>query len=184
MSDIIQKHTDEELIRRFCEGNNSAFDSLYNRYYTKLLYFIRQYSIFNEAEAKDILQEVFIIIMDKSIKFDRSRKFSIWIYTIASNKCKNTIKHNKLQIKVENEIQNNSPNNNDRSIKKAKIKIIREELKHINYKHKQVFLLRFNFGFTIKETASILDISEGTVKSRLFNCIQNLNKRPNIKSLK
>ena len=179
-----QIQTDEELIKRFCNGNNSAFDSLYKRYYAKLLYFIIQSTSYSEAESKDILQDVFMKVIDKRNTFDISKRFSIWIYTITSNKCKNAIKRNSIKTKVEKEIYLDIMNSNGKTTETTKLKAIRKELRNISTKHKQVFLLRFNFGFTIKETADILEISEGTVKSRLYNCIQNLSSKQSIKSLK
>ncbi len=176
--------SDEELLKQFCEGNTLAFENLYSRYYAKLLYFITQ-MLGNTENAKDILQEVFIKIVENKCKFDFNRKFSVWIYSIASNMCKNKFKHNAVVKKAANEILYTTSKIEEvnTTINEKKI-AIRNAIKKLDIKHKQVFILRHSYSFSFKEIANILEISEGTVKSRMFNCIKKISEQKEIQEVK
>ncbi len=174
---------DEKLLKQFCEGNRLAFENLYSRYYAKLLYFITQ-MLGDTENAKDILQEVFIKVVENKCKFDFNRKFSVWIYSIASNMCKNNFKHNAVVRKAETEILHTSSVFEENKYINEKKQAIRNAIKKLDIKHKQVFVLRHSYSFSFKEIASILEISEGTVKSRMFNCIKKISEQKEIKEVK
>jgi len=177
LSDI----NDEELMKLFCAGKNEGFDELYSRYYAKLLYYILQSTYFSKEEAKDLLQEVFIKIIDKKHSFNPDKKLSVWLYSITNNLSINAMKHRIVVNKYSSEYAMQNKNLHIDNTKSTKT--IRAALNTLKPTHKQVFLLRFNFGFTIRETAEILELSEGTVKSRLFYCIKNLSHKEELKEL-
>ncbi len=178
------KLSDEQLMQEFIKGNKKAFDELYTRYYGKLLYFIKTSLRIDNDEAKDVLHDVFMKIMDNKSKYNTSKKFSSWAYTIANNQCINISKHKIVEHKANKELSLNTYDNKDsKNIGKGS-KTVRKALEQLSAKHKKTFLLRFTFGLSIKEVAEILEVSEGTVKSRLFYCIQKLNTNEEIKELK
>ena len=175
---------DEDLMQHFCNGENAAFDELYIRYYSKLYNYILHSTSFTPSQCKDILHDVFVKVIEKKKHFDQSKKLSIWIYTLINNECRNVYKHQIVKDKSQVEINESSKDGNARIQDISHTKQLRSSIKKLKPIYKQVFLLRFNFGFSIKETAQILDITEGTVKSRLFNCIQQLNKKEEILEIK
>jgi RNA polymerase sigma-70 factor (ECF subfamily) len=175
---------DEDLMQHFRKGENVAFDELYHRYYSKIYHYILHSTSLSKPDARDILHDVFTKIIEKKKSFDSSKKFSVWIYTLVNNECRNTYKHSLVKEKSKDEIERMIKSDKSRSLEIEQSKKIRLAVKNLKPIHKQVFLLRFNFGFSIKETANILDIAEGTVKSRLFNCIQLLNKQELISEMK
>lgn len=175
---------DEKLMELFCKGNRVAFDTLYRRYFAKLLYFIRQSLKIGEEDAKDVLHDLFMKLIDNKHKFSSDKKFSVWIYTIASNHCKNCIKRKVIENKANKEIALTYDLLSSPFEKNDNLGVIKTAIAELSPKHKQVFLLKYNYGFSIKEVAGILNISEGTVKSRLHYCIQNLGKKKEIKALK
>ena len=176
--------SDEELLKQFCEGNTLAFENLYSRYYAKLLYFITQ-MLGDTENAKDTLQEVFIKLVENKCRFDFNRKFSVWIYSIASNMCKNSFKHKAVVKKAEIEIlHTHTKIEETNTTTNEKKTAIRNAIKNLDTKHKQVFILRHSFSFSFKEIANILEISEGTVKSRMFNCIKKISEQKEIQEVK
>ena len=76
--------SDESLASKSLEGDMSAFEELVNRYkrpvFSLVYRMVGQYQ-----EAEDITQEVFINVYEKLYQFDSNRKFSPWIYRIATN---------------------------------------------------------------------------------------------------
>ena len=81
---------DGYLAQRHLEGDPQAFGTLVDRYQTRLLNFISR-TIGNREGAEDLVQQVFIRVFRHLCGFDRTEKFSTWIYTIASNLAKNEI---------------------------------------------------------------------------------------------
>src|SRR3982074_1803706 len=72
---------DAEIVTSFLEG-----------YQTRLLNFIYR-TIGDREKAEDLVQEVFIRVYRHLHRFDRSKKFSTWVYTIASNLAKNELRN-------------------------------------------------------------------------------------------
>src|ERR671938_1684173 len=82
-------HTEDDtaVVSAFLAGEERAFQELVERYQTRLLNFIYR-TIGDQERAEDLVQEVFIRVYRHIGRFDRSKKFSTWIYTIASNLAK------------------------------------------------------------------------------------------------
>src|SRR6478672_11684302 len=83
---------DAEVVTSFLEGEERAFQELVERYQTRLLNFIYR-TIGDREKAEDLVQEVFIRVYRHIHRFDRTKKFSTWAYTIASNLAKNELRN-------------------------------------------------------------------------------------------
>src|SRR6478735_1216164 len=83
---------DAEIVTSFLEGEERAFQELVERYQTRLLNFIYR-TIGDREKAEDLVQEVFIRVYRHLHRFDRAKKFSTWVYTIASNLAKNELRN-------------------------------------------------------------------------------------------
>ena len=83
---------DAALVTEYLSGQPRAFDAIVDRYQTRLLNFIYRTVGYLER-AEDLVQEVFIRVHRHLARFDRGKKFSTWIYTIASNLAKNELRN-------------------------------------------------------------------------------------------
>lgn len=169
-----QEMTDESLMIAISKGDQRAFDQIYARYSGPLLgYFIRL--LWKDREkAEDFVHDIFAKIIKKPELFDPTRSFKTWIYSVANNMCKNEYK--------KQEVRKNTSNGLDESygVKDHNANVLSEvfdnqfkgefekSLEDLDAKHSEVFKLRHIEGLSIKEIAEILEISDGTVKSRLF----------------
>src|SRR3982075_4355794 len=88
----LQTLEDAELVASFLGGEERAFQEIVERYQTRLLNFIYR-TIGDREKAEDLVQEVFIRVYRHLHRFDRSKKFSTWAYTIASNLAKNKLRN-------------------------------------------------------------------------------------------
>ena len=95
--------SDEELMILVAAGKTADLKELYNRYNKKLLYYFYRMMGGDEDKAQDLLQEVFLKVIDKSYQFNANLKFSTWIFTIASNLCKNEYRSKKVREIIEND---------------------------------------------------------------------------------
>ena len=83
---------DAKVVQAFLDGDARAFTELVLRYQTRLLNFIYR-TIGDRERAEDLVQEAFVRVYRHLHRFDQSRKFSTWIYTIASNLAKNELRN-------------------------------------------------------------------------------------------
>src|SRR6059058_3577490 len=106
---------DAEIVSAFLDGEERAFTELVERYQTRLLNFIYR-TIGDREKAEDLVQEVFIRVYRHIHRFDRSKKFSTWAYTIASNLAKNELRNrSRNPLVLFQTVQRNS-NDDDRPL--------------------------------------------------------------------
>jgi RNA polymerase sigma-70 factor (ECF subfamily) len=157
-----------------------AFDELVARYQKRLLNFIYR-TIGDRERAEDLVQEVFIRVHRHMLRFDQSKKFSTWIYTIASNLAKNelrnrsrsplvlfqTIKKNWDEDHRPLQFEDKHQRPDDLFRKRHLKELVQWAVKKLPEHHRAVFVLRELEGKTYEEIASITGCNLGTVKSRL-----------------
>ena len=171
---------DAEIVTSFLEGEERAFQELVERYQTRLLNFIYR-TIGDREKAEDLVQEVFIRVYRHLHRFDRSKKFSTWAYTIASNLAKNELRNRSRNPLVLFQTMKGNWDDDDRPLqfedttarpddlyrkrflKDAVDRCVHELPEH----HREVFVLRELEGKSYEEIAEITDCNLGTVKSRL-----------------
>ncbi|MCE3259969.1 MAG: hypothetical protein K0S12_1610 [Bacteroidetes bacterium] len=81
------------------KGDRKAFETLYHRYFDRLVRF--SYSFMNDTQrSEDVVQEVFVRIIEKPELFDVTRKFSTWVYIVTGNECKQQLmkEQNRLRL--------------------------------------------------------------------------------------
>jgi RNA polymerase sigma-70 factor, ECF subfamily len=182
--EIFSIYSDEDLMRLISQGKVQAFDELYRRYSERLMvYFVRMLN-FNKAHAEDALQDLFMTIVERPSSFDNGRCFKTWIYSVASNTCKNYYRHKDVMKKSENKLQPEKPANDEVFyLLAARMdagnfrKVLDEVLNTLSPEKKEVFLLRYQEDRTISEIAEILQCPEGSVKSRLHYTLKILEEK-------
>ncbi len=90
--EALHEFDDGRLVLEHLAGDPQAFGTLVDRYQTRLLNFINR-TIGDRERAEDLVQEVFIRVFRHLHRFDQTKKFSTWIYTIASNLAKNELRN-------------------------------------------------------------------------------------------
>src|SRR5690242_8806230 len=88
----LQEMDDSALAAAFLAGERRAFDELVERYQTRLLNFVYR-TTGDRERAEDLVQETFIRVYRHLHRFDQTKKFSTWVYTIASNLAKNELRN-------------------------------------------------------------------------------------------
>ena len=89
---VLRQMTDSEVVKASLDGNSRAFDELVRRYDRRLLNFVYR-TVGDLERAEDVVQETFLRVHRHLARFDRSKKFSTWIYTIAGNLAKNELRN-------------------------------------------------------------------------------------------
>ena len=171
---------DSGVVTTFLGGEERAFEELVVRYQTRLLNFIYR-TVGDRERAEDLVQEVFIRVYRHLHRFDRSKKFSTWVYTIASNLAKNelrnrsrnplvlfqTVKKNWQDEDRPLEFEDSSTRPDDMFRKRHLRQVVEESVAKLPEHHRDVFVLRELEGKSYEEIAEITGCNLGTVKSRL-----------------
>lgn len=177
--------SDEELMLHLRSGEVLAFDELYYRYSKRLLgYFIRMLN-FDKGLAEDALQDLFLKIAESPDKFDGSRSFKTWIFSIASNSCKNFYRHQKVVLNSRDELEYLEGNANENEFLKtaAKIdgaefrKVLEEVLNELPPEKKEAFILKYQEDKSLVDIAFIQNCPVGSVKSRLHYTLKIVEEK-------
>ncbi|MBI1307188.1 MAG: sigma-70 family RNA polymerase sigma factor [Bacteroidetes bacterium] len=173
----VREESDESLVSKMAGGNRNAFEELYNRYFPKLSWYANGF-LKNEKSAEDVVQEVFMKLIQESDRFDLSRKFSTWIYSVTANRCKNILRDEENRQRLLDQHFMNLPDSMHIS-NQLDAKMISEKIRQFisdkSEKEKELFRLRFEQDLTIREIAEIMNIPEGSVKSGLFHLIKKIS---------
>lgn len=78
--------SDEHLIRSVASGNEASFQTLYSRYWSKLVYFLMRAHSLNRETAEDLGQDVFSDLLKQAGRFDGRTSFTTWLFGIARKK--------------------------------------------------------------------------------------------------
>lgn len=167
--------SDAELMRRFQRDDVKAFEHILNRYEKRIFgFFIKYFS--DEEIAKDLTQDCFIRLIDKKATFDCERNFQPWIFRIASNLANSYYRVSQLIQHAPIEENESSLTYSPTDDKKELNSSIRQGIKLLSEEHRSVFILRHYNELSVFEIAEILNLKEGTVKSRLYYAHQAMKK--------
>lgn len=184
--DALRKLDDSAVVKRFLEGEQRAFGILVDRYDNRLVNFVYR-TIGDRERAQDLVQETFIRVYRHLHRFDPTKKFSTWIYTIASNLAKNelrnrsrnplvffqTIKKNWEADHRPLEWEDHSYRPDDLYRKRHLRAVVEKAVSELPEHHRVVFVLRELQGKTYEEISQITAVNLGTVKSRLNRARNN-----------
>jgi RNA polymerase sigma-70 factor (ECF subfamily) len=182
----LQQLDDSGLVAAFLAGEKRAFTELADRYHGRLLNFV--YRMTGDRErAEDLVQETFIRVYRHLHRFDQSKKFSTWVYTIASNLAKNELRNRSrnplvlFQVLKKSwdadqrplEWEDNTYRPDDLFRKRHLRQMVEQAVGELPEHHRTVFMLREMEGKTYEEIAEITGCNLGTVKSRLNRARNN-----------
>ncbi len=169
-----KKQTDEQLIRLMSKGDERAFDEVYQRYGSKLAYYFTRKLKHDKEKGEDFMHDLFAKLIDRPELFDPNRSFKTWIYSVANNMCINEYKKMAVRSNTNNgissdlQISSNSQPIEEQLNEKNFSSDLEKAMSKLEDKHREVFVMRHIDGLSVKEVAEIMEINEGTVKSRLF----------------
>ncbi len=183
----MKNFTDEKLVQMYLGGDEKALEELVRRYLPLIYSFSRRYSG-NTDNASDIAQEVFVKVWKNIKKFDQSKNFKSWIFTIAKHaaldwlKKRNAVPFSLLQEKKEDEGFEESiadPNQLsaiDRIYQESLSRELALAIGKLQPKYSQVINLYHNQDLNFREISEILSESINTVKSRYRRGLDLLRK--------
>ena len=172
---------ERKLVRRLRARDEEAFAELVRTYQHKVFNVVVRI-IGNRAEAEEISQEVFITIFKHIDGFRGDAKFTTWMYRIATNHARNRAKYlarrsdrahqgiddTNDEAVSDGHLGERMPNPHDAAIGNELEEIVKEGLALLNEIHRTILVLRDIEHLSYSEIAEVVELPEGTVKSRLF----------------
>lgn len=164
------------LIEAAKRGDKKAFESIVQKYHNEL-YYTALGIVRSGWDALDICQDTFLKVFSSLDTLKDTSKFRSWMNRILINKCNDHFRKNK-RVTVVEYIENEGFLEEG---KEENIDLLRA-LSSLKDETRVVLTLRYFQDLPIKEIASIIDIPEGTVKSRLSNGLKELRKLMKVSS--
>lgn len=179
--------SDEELVRSYLKGNNTAFDTLLRRYESKVFTYIA-YSVHDEELAQDLFQDCFMRVVSKLQKgqYTENGKFSFWLMRIAHNLI---IDHHRQDISdsfVSNDdaqhdvlkgyAVDSAKNKEHELINQQTLTEVKKLIAMLPDSQREVVLMRYYEELSFKEIAKKTGVSINTALGRMRYALINLRK--------
>lgn len=171
---------DEALFERYQDGSERAFSELVSRYEPLIKGFLFK-RLKDEERVQDLTQDTFLRVHRARERYDTGRKFSTWIYTIASNLLKNEYRNRSRRretsfsdlrsegeevrpIEFESDVVDPERQTYRGELREA----IEDAIERLEDHHRIPFVMREVEDRTYEEISEAIGVPVGTVKSRLF----------------
>lgn len=185
----LRQHTDDELVAMYANGNNVAFDTLLERYKSKLYSYIF-YSVQNEDLAEDIFQETFTkaIIRIQKGSYVANDKFYAWITRIAHNLIldqyrqrnqENWISNDECENDLFNNINLADSSHESQLVYTQVLADVKRLYMNLPENQSEIVRMRFYENMSFKDIAEKLDISINTALGRMRYALYNIRKMAN-----
>ncbi len=180
--------TDQELVERSIDGDESAFNELINRYkrgvFTLIIRMVR-----NREVANDLSQDTFVKLYASLSSYNPKYKFSSWLFKIANNLTIDYLRKNRPNVlsldepietdrdSVKIQVASGGENPLDRAESIELGEKIKEAIMDLPVDYRRVIVLRHVEDLTYEEIAVAIDLPLGTVKTLLFRGRRLLRKK-------
>ncbi len=159
-------------------GDLDKLGLLYQRYKKKLFaYFYRLTCV--AASSEDLVQNVFQRILIYRKQFRNEGKFKSWMYSIAHNVFLDYVrKQSRIEYSDDLEKWDVLEENGleEQILQKEQSEILENAIKQLNQEQRETLVLSRFHELKYREIAEILNVSEGTIKVRIFRAMKNLKK--------
>jgi RNA polymerase sigma-70 factor, ECF subfamily len=163
--------TDVDILRRIAGGDEQALAALYDRY-RLILFGLIQRILHSQAEAEDVLQEVFLQVWRRASDFDeaRGRPFT-WLVTLARSRAIDRLRSLGSRDRTAQEAARDTPERlsdaAEDAVKSEQGEIVRDALRELPEEQRRTLLLAYFEGLTQSEIAERTGTPLGTVKTRM-----------------
>lgn len=181
---------ENELIQKAQSGDMTAFEQLVYKHDKQVLTIAARY-VTSSEDAKDIYQEVFIRVHRGLKHFKRQSEFATWLHRITVNVCltHRTRRHKHVHVSLEGDggddesgthpgaLTSHAEATDQHAMNNEIRRHVQDALDELSPKQRLAFTLKHFEGYTLREIASMMKCTEGTIKRYLFLATQRLRDR-------
>ncbi len=169
------------VINKCQKGSIKDFEKLFDLYGDKILNYIYNYIREDFETAKDLMQETFVSVYKGINKLQDTDKFQSWIFTIASNKCRDYLRKRKnspivVNSELINEIVDNNSNPITASNDRIDMEMINEIVSRMPFDLREVFIMRKYNNMKFQDISTTLKCSLRTVKYRMKKALSMFSR--------
>ncbi len=177
---------DEQIIELYRAGRDEVFEWLVQRYRQELYHFLVRFTG-SRPSAEDVFQEAFLQVHVSIDRFDTSKRFKPWLFTIAANKARDHLRRSKRRSAVALSAPMAGGSDEEREfldLMQAKLPLpedeadlhetqqrVRQVVQSLPDHLREILVLAYFQQFPYKRIAQMLGIPLGTVKSRLHTAV-------------
>lgn len=182
--DAVEAEATEAFVRAAQRGDRQAFRALFEQHKGRV--FRTAYRLLGRREqAEDLTQEVFVTLFQRLSSFDYRSAFTTWLYRITVNACYDVMRKQERRAKYHADgvdvhtfenLSLGSARADDDARQREVHYYVERALEGLGPELRATFVLREVEGLSYDEIAGVLDVSKGTVASRLARARQQLGE--------
>jgi RNA polymerase sigma-70 factor (ECF subfamily) len=169
------------LVEKYQQGNEEALQTLIKEFHPTLLRTLYHYTN-DKTPVDDLAQECWYTIVDQLAEVDLYISFKAWALTIARRRAIDWIRSQQRSrrkakaLKKHVKEKNHQPNT---ALEDGRLEKVRIGIQQISPSHRVVLRMFYMENLSLEEISTVLEISKGTVKSRLFYAREKLKNTIN-----
>lgn len=165
--------SDADLVRECLGGDKQAFGLLVDRY-QKVLFNVALKIVRDTDDAADVAQSVFVKAYENLARYNPKYKFYSWIYRMTVNTALNFAKRHSRQSSLETDVVYSTTTPADDLASSELTSRVEDAMFELSPEDRALLSLKYTAELQYQEIAYVFDISEKTVKSRLYTARQRL----------
>ena len=162
----------ENCVQRVTAGDSAAFGLLVEEHTPWLLVRLTR-RLGSQEAAEDILQEAFIAAYQQLAELRSPERFGAWLCSIADNKARMWQRHCLTQLNLLDQLNIAAPPVQEQEQVRA---LVRKAIGRLSASHRDVIVHHYLKGYSYQQTATLLQLPTGVVKSRLQKARKRLQK--------
>lgn len=178
---MIENDEINRLLQSLTEGSFPAFEKLYNLYSGKLYKFMMRISSGNQYMAEEVVQQTFIRVWEVRERIDPTENFISYLCTIARNMSMNMYQHQTVEYIYTEYLLKSSSDRDQQTEESTDLRFLNDYIdslaEELPPSRKKIFLLSKRQGYTNKEIAGMLGISESTVATQLSLAVKFMREQ-------
>lgn len=165
-----------QIIQRCKDGDLHAFEEVFHRYGGKLFGLCLR-MCGNRSDAEDLLQEIFVLLLNKIRAFRGESRFSTWLYRVAVNACISHLRRQRtVQVPLDEQNAEFPARGGDAPDAAVHRAALVRAIGSLPEGYRAAVILHDIQGFSHDEIAEILGISAGASKSQLFKARRRMRE--------
>lgn len=169
-----------QVVEQLKNGDESAFATIYNQTY-KYVYSRAKCMFSDEEEVQDLVQEVYLALYRNAANIQSSESIFGWLKTTTFYQGTKMLRKKRKEVLLSEEseelfeaIPDDEPQIEEDYMNKEDVEVIRECINRLSDEQKTVLLAYYYDNLKVDEIADMLEMSAGTIKSRLYLARKNL----------
>lgn len=171
---------DQQLLQLLATGSQASYTVIYSRY-SEILFRHAYNMLEDQAEAEDVIQEVFLMLWTKRSEVAAAKSLSAYLYTSVRNRILNHITHQKVVDKYLDSMRTFMETGGytaDELLREKELAaVIEREIAAMPPKMREIFLMSRNEQLSHKSIGELLNISDKTVKQQVYKAVKQLRGR-------